>query len=136
MLVTAYICYLSTQTLSINVCSRCSETLKSQRRESLYSKRVLEDFYSCNLYFSKPINIFSYDLFWSKCGSNHFHFSHLGLQLCLLYHSKYQTLKNHELRRLANLVKETFNSVNSLWGFGGYFLLRNLRVLPGKGWII
>ncbi len=45
-------------------------------------------------------------------------------------------MKNHELRRLANLVEETFNSVNSLRSFGGFFLLRHLRFLPGKGWIL
>ena len=86
------------QLLSIHACSRGLITLKGGW--AFIVERVLEGFYSCNLLFNKPIN-----------------FSNLGLQLCCNNIADVKLIKSHQLKSLANLVWETFNIVDCLWGF-------------------
>ena len=60
----------------------------------------------------------------SKCYPNLCHFSNLGSQLCLQHYS----IKNHQIRSLVNLVWETVNCVDCLWGFCGFILLRHFTL--------
>ena len=86
----------------------------------------------CNVRSSKPINIFSHDLF----GANvvqilAIFFSNLALQLCMQHHIRCETHQTSLTRKPHEFGLRNFQyCVDCLWGFSGFFLLRHFLFLP------